>query len=175
MTTYATTFLMMPMDSVMLINTVTMGILVATIPIFGWMGDYLRMRSLKNVTTNRSSGNPLLKAACCGYMLLAIPLFWWLIESRSLEALWTLQITFAIVMGAVYGLVPFTIAQSFPREIRYTASGLSFNISVALFGGTAPLLVTKLISVTDVLLIPAIYLSLVGVIGLIAVRRTKIQ
>lgn len=175
MTTFATSFLNMPLDSVMMINTATMFILVGAIPCFGWLADTLRMRSLDRDPSGENLGNPVLVFACCVYMLMSIPLFWWLIESQSLQALWTLQLVFAIAMGAVYGGVPVTIAQSFPRNVRYTASGLAFNISVALFGGTAPLLATTLINKTDVLLVPAIMLSLVGVVSLIAVRRTKMH
>jgi MHS family proline/betaine transporter-like MFS transporter len=167
MTTYATSFLKMPMESVLMINTVTMGILVAAIPFFGWLGD--RLRGL----TGKNTGNPVLVGACLVYLFLSIPLFWYLIETRTLSALWALQIVFAIAMGAVYGVIPVTVAGSFPKAIRYTASGLSFNISVALFGGTAPLLVTSLINKTGVLMVPAFMLSLVGLLSLIAVKTTK--
>lgn len=175
MTTFATVFLNMPLDSVMLINTATMFVLVAAIPCFGWLADTLRMHSLKRDPSGETIGNPVLTGACYAYIMCSIPLFWWLIDSCSLEALWTFQLVFAIAMGAVYGSVPVTIAQSFPRNVRYTASGLSFNISVALFGGTAPLLATALIKQTDILMIPAFMLTLVGILSLIAVRKTKMH
>ena len=175
MTTFATAFLNMPLDSVMLINTVTMFALVAAIPCFGWLADRLRMRKLEQDPSGNTLGNPVLTGACYAYIFLSIPLFWWLIGTCSLQALWAFQLVFALAMGAVYGSVPVTIAQSFPRNVRYTASGLSFNISVALFGGTAPLLATALIKQTDILMIPAFMLTIVGIVGLIAVRKTKMH
>lgn len=173
MTTYATTFLKMATDYVMLINTVTMFILVATIPAFGYLTDIFRTKQLKKDPSCKKIKNPVLNFACLTYLLGSIPLFWWLVEGRSFEALWALQILFAIAMGAVYGSVPVTISQSFPRSIRYTASGLSFNLSVALFGGTSPLLATLLIHETGDFLIPAYILTFVGFLCFIVLRRIR--
>jgi MHS family proline/betaine transporter-like MFS transporter len=175
MTTYASSFLSMPLESVLFINTVTMGILVGVIPIFGWLGDRMRMKTLQENPLQPVKGNPLLVGASCAFIFLSPPLYWWLIETQSTTALWCLQIVFAITMGAVYGAVPITISQSFPRNVRYTASGLSFNLSVALFGGTAPFIVTTLIKQTNILMIPAVIISLVGILSLIAVRKTTLR
>lgn len=157
MTTFATVFLGMPNYEVQLINTVTMGLLVATIPMFGWLGD-------------RWGAVAILKAVSIGFFGFSIPLFFWLVSTRSLDALWAFQIVFAILMGAVYGAAPITISNLFPREVRYTAAGLSFNVSIAIFGGTAPLVITTLVGQTDSLMIPAFALALVGAVSFLALR-----
>lgn len=156
MTTYATIFLSMPDSNVRMINTATMALLVCTIPFFGWLGD-------------RWGARRVLMGASLSFAALSIPLYSWLIETKSSEALWGIQLTFAVLMGAVYGVVPATISLLFPHNVRYTATGLAFNTSIAVFGGTAPFVVTSLIGKTGNLLIPALMLSLVGIVSLICI------
>lgn len=160
MTTFATVFLMMPVQNVQFINAMTMALLVVTIPFFGWLGD-------------RWGARLILKIVSLGYLGFSMPLFWWLVTTKSVEALWSFQLVFAILMGAVYGAAPITISNLFPREVRYTAAGLSFNVSIAVFGGTAPLVITGLIGQTDSLMIPAFALTLVGAVSFISLGVGK--
>ncbi len=48
--------------------------------------------------------------------------------------------------------------------------GIGFNFAVAAFGGTTPLVTEALVSVTGNDLVPAYYLMLAGVIGLVTVK-----
>lgn len=149
MTTYATTFLHLESSSVLLINTLTMASLVLIIPFAGFLGD-------------QYGAAALLKKVSLGFLFLSLPLFFWLSTWPSLTALFVLQSIFAILVGAAYGTLPMTIVSIFPHFVRYTACGLAFNISVAVFGGTAPFVVTSLIHSTQWLIIPGLILSLVG-------------
>ncbi|MFE5398328.1 glycine betaine/L-proline transporter ProP [Streptomyces sp. NPDC056568] len=63
-----------------------------------------------------------------------------------------------------------TLPALFPTAVRYAAMGIGFNFAVAAFGGTTPLLTEALVSVTDNDLVPAFYLMVAGVIGLVTVR-----
>ncbi|MFG2789636.1 MFS transporter [Streptomyces sp. NPDC048419] len=63
-----------------------------------------------------------------------------------------------------------TLPALFPTAVRYAAMGIGFNIAVAAFGGTTPLVTAALVSVTGDDLMPAYYLMLAGVIGLITVK-----
>lgn len=162
MTTFATLFLKMPEESVLFWNTASMGSLVVLIPFFGWLGDMIGPKKI-------------LGCVCLGFLLLSVPLYSHLIETRSIEALALLQMVFSVLMGAAYGTLPVTVATSFPRHIRYTAAGLSFNISVACFGGTAPFVVTTLIDRLGSLYIPSIMIAIVGIIGLLCLRGIKLR
>lgn len=158
MTTYATHFLELPQRKVFLINTICMASLVVFIPFFGWLGDKIGQKRL-------------LQGACCCYVLLPIPFYTWLIQHPSLTALVILQAVFSIVIGAVYGGLPAMVVTAFPKNIRYTACGLAFNISVAVFGGTSPFIVTGLIKITGLLIVPALMLSVVGVVSFLSLRK----
>lgn len=157
MTTYATLFLKMPEESVLFWNTVSMGTLVIFIPLFGWLGDQIGAKKI-------------LGGVCVSFMILAWPLYSWLIESRDIMALATLQVIFSCLMGAAYGTLPILVTKAFPAPVRYTAAGVSFNVCVAVFGGTAPYVVTSLINSTQNLFIPAIAIVLVGLLAGIALK-----
>lgn len=160
MTTFATLFLKLPEESVLFWNTVSMGSLVIFIPLFGWLGD-------------RMGHKKILNGVCLGFLLLAYPLYHYVITSSQIGALAVLQLAFSVLMGAAYGTLPIMVATAFPQHVRYTAAGLSFNMSVACFGGTAPFVVTTLIDKTASLYVPAIVLSIVGAIGLICLKGMK--
>ncbi len=74
-----------------------------------------------------------------------------------------------ISLGAVSANVVTSVLMSemFSTDVRYTASGLSYNITYAIFGGTAPYLATWLVMTTGNTLAPAIYVTIVAVIALV--------
>ena len=65
------------------------------------------------------------------------------------------------------------IVELFPTRVRYSAYGLGYNISSALFGGTAPLLMTWLISSTGNIYMPAFYAVITALGTLAAVSTVK--
>lgn len=77
-----------------------------------------------------------------------------------------LLIMFGTVTANVVTAVLLT--EVFPTRVRYTASGVTYNVAYALFGGTAPYIATWLIDVTGNPLSPAIYLTIIAVGAFIA-------
>ncbi|WOF23641.1 MFS transporter [Microbacterium betulae] len=65
--------------------------------------------------------------------------------------------TMAVVFAGHTAVIHILIVELFPTRIRYSAYGLGYNISSALFGGTAPLLMTWLIGLTGNVYMPAFY------------------
>jgi MHS family proline/betaine transporter-like MFS transporter len=61
-----------------------------------------------------------------------------------------------------------TLPALFPTRIRYGALSISFNVSVSLFGGTTPLIASALVEKTHDKMVPAYYLMIAGLIGLIS-------
>jgi MFS transporter, MHS family, proline/betaine transporter len=59
------------------------------------------------------------------------------------------------------------LSETFPTRTRYTASAITYNMAYTIFGGTAPLMATWLISTTGSNLSPAFYLMVVAVLGLV--------
>jgi MHS family proline/betaine transporter-like MFS transporter len=52
----------------------------------------------------------------------------------------------------------------FPTDMRYTASSMCYNITFAIFGGTAPYLAIWLTAQTGSYLAPAFYVTVVAVL-----------
>jgi MHS family proline/betaine transporter-like MFS transporter len=74
-----------------------------------------------------------------------------------------------LAMGAVLsGVVTAPLlSEVFATKTRYTASAITYNLAYTIFGGTAPLVATWLISVTGTNLSPAYYLIAVSIFAMI--------
>jgi MHS family proline/betaine transporter-like MFS transporter len=64
--------------------------------------------------------------------------------------------------------MPAALPALFPTRVRYGALSIGFNVSVALFGGTTPLIVAALITATGSTLMPAVYLMFGAAVGAVA-------
>eukprot|EP01132_Coremiostelium_polycephalum_P009950 gene9950-12201_t len=69
----------------------------------------------------------------------------------------------AVLCGVVTAAL---LSETFPTRTRYTASAITYNMAYTIFGGTAPLVATWLISTTGSNLSPAFYLIAVAVLAL---------
>ncbi|EME20223.1 MFS transporter [Rhodococcus qingshengii] len=74
----------------------------------------------------------------------------------------------AVIFAGHTAVIHILIVELFPTRVRYSAYGLGYNISSALFGGTAPLLMTWLIPEFGIY-VPAFYAVITAVGTLIAV------
>ncbi|WP_337060655.1 MFS transporter [Kineococcus sp. G2] len=81
--------------------------------------------------------------------------------------------TMAVVFAGHTAVIHILIVELFPTRIRYSAYGLGYNISSALFGGTAPLLMTWLIGTTGNVYMPAFYAVVTALGTLAAVSTVK--
>ena len=79
----------------------------------------------------------------------------------------------AVVFAGHTAVIHILIVELFPTRIRYSAYGLGYNISSALFGGTAPLLMTWLIGLTGNIYMPAFYAVVTSLGTLFAVLTVK--
>lgn len=81
------------------------------------------------------------------------------------------------ILGFIYGMYaggPFTaMSELFPGSVRVTGLSVAYNISVAVFGGTAPFLDTYLVRVTGVQLLPVFILMGMAVITIVTTRAFK--
>ncbi|WP_296261450.1 MULTISPECIES: MFS transporter [unclassified Pseudomonas] len=102
------------------------------------------------------------------------PMFVWLNHFPSVSTLLMVQAVVGVLIAASLGPIPAMLADIFPTRIRGTGLALSYNFSVTLFGGFAPLIVTWMIDATGSKLAPSFYVvatSLVSVIAVIILGR----
>ncbi|WP_167629682.1 MFS transporter [Listeria valentina] len=101
-----------------------------------------------------------------GLILFAIPAFLLLRDDNTLTVFLGLLLL-ALCLSCFEGTVPSMLPTLFFTDVRYRALSVSFNVSVSIFGGTTPMIASFLIDKTHNNLMPAFYLVLVGLIGMI--------
>lgn len=103
------------------------------------------------------------------YLLLILPVYFWIIEARTPLALiaGSVALGFTGAMGA--GAFYTAVTESMPKRIRGGAFATIYATAIALFGGTTQLVVTWLIKVTGSPMAPAWYLMGAMAIGQVAV------
>jgi MHS family proline/betaine transporter-like MFS transporter len=90
---------------------------------------------------------------------MSVPLFSFLLSAPSLGHLFAIQVLANIVFAFMAAPIPGLLAAMFPTAVRSTGMAVAYNLSVALFGGLAPLTVTWLTGLTGSRLTPAWYLT----------------
>jgi MHS family proline/betaine transporter-like MFS transporter len=117
--------------------------------------------------TDRIGRKRLLMAVSVVYFLTAWPIFWVLTQPGFNNVLAAVTL-FSVVIGFYIGAAPTVFVELFPTAVRYTGMSLSYNISAALFGGTAPLVETWLVKETGMNTVPAFYIMLCAMLSFIA-------
>lgn len=160
MTTYAITVLSLPSTSAM-IAAILVGICTF---LGGVAGGYMADRY-----------DPIIVSVVprIVLILIVIPIFQYLITEPSLNTLLLTTLIMAglsaFSVGAIFG----ALANAIPVAQRGIALSVGYALIIALFGGTAQLVVTWLISVTGNALVPAYYIvmaALLSLLGLIWLR-----
>ncbi|MBI6853695.1 MFS transporter [Pseudomonas cichorii] len=104
--------------------------------------------------------------ACVLLMLVVFPSF--LMASSGSFAASIVGVMLLAVGAVLCGVVTAALlSETFPTRTRYTASAITYNMAYTLFGGTAPLVATWLISTTGSNLSPAFYLIAVAALALV--------
>jgi len=162
MPTYVHKELGFSQDTSTLATSVMLVVYIAAIFLMGHLSDSFGRRRM-------------LIAACIAFIVLTIPLFVVMTKAAGLLAAVILcQIVFAIALTANDGTLATFLAESFPTNVRYSGFALSFNGANALLGGTTPFIVTWLIEVTGSPLAPAVYLTVISLIAMFAIFRSRI-
>ena len=164
LTTYFTQVVKIPKNQALTINTISMCVAMLVIPLAGTISDRIGRR-------------PLMVGTAAAILLLALPLFR-MIHHPTFAVMLTGQLSLAILFSFYSGAAPAASAESFIGRVRCTGTALSHNLTMALLGGTAPLVITWLIASTGNELSPAIYLmgaALVSGIVAFGIRETAYQ
>ncbi len=109
---------------------------------------------------------PLLTSTV-GFLLFSYPIFLFL-SSGSLIPIIVAYTLFSILLGMSAGAIMYSIIKCFPVSTRFSGSCISFNLSMSLFGGTAPLLALYLTKLTHHQTAPALLLILTAIFTLIS-------
>ncbi|SIO85391.1 MFS transporter [Nocardiopsis sp. JB363] len=138
----------------------------------GGMVFILATVALVGHLSDRVGRRPVLFSGSLLSIVLSLPAFW-LMQQGNLWAVAFGVVVLAITLVHFSGAGPGALPAFFPTKVRYGALAVSFNVSVALFGGTTPLVSESLIQATGNLYAPAWLLMAAGVVGVLVVWRMR--
>jgi len=133
-----------PVDHALLVNCAAMVVLMAAIPLGGVVSDWIGRRAV-------------ILFCAASLAVVAYPLFH-LVDHGRLGSALAAQIVFAVLLGGATGPAPAAMVERFPTRLRYTGVAIGYNLSLSLFGGTAPLVATWIVGRTGEITSPAFFL-----------------
>jgi len=155
MTTYAQHTLHVAAPLAFATTVVSNGIGIAAAFLGGWLAD-------------RRGRWPIMVWPQLVALLITYPIFLWVVESRNSAALLGGLGLLALIGSIPYSAFYVGLTEGLPKHIRGGAFATIYAVAIAIFGGTAQLVVAWLTEVTGNALAPAWYLLLATAVGLFA-------
>lgn len=140
-------------------SVVSMCVICALIPVLGAMSD-------------RFGRRPVLGASCGLALVLSYPLFLLMGHGSPIMAVLA-HVGLGIILAIFLGPTLVAMNEMFTTRARYSGFSLGYNLSVSAFGGTAPFLVTLLVTQTGHDASPAFYIMAAAAITLLIVVTAK--
>lgn len=142
------------------LNALAMLAYTILLPIMGRVGDRVGRR-------------PMLFAGLAAILVLALPAFL-LVTSGNVGLALIGQLIFVVAI-TIYGGGCYTFfVEVFDTRTRFTSAAFSYNLGYALFGGTAPLIGTALVSATKIPYSPAFYVMGFAVLVLLLMFALRV-
>ncbi|MGB2692884.1 MAG: MFS transporter [Thermodesulfobacteriota bacterium] len=157
--TYSIRFGNMSISQILNINTMNLAIITLFLPISAYLSD-------------RIGRKPSLITGCAGMIVVGFFLFT-TFSGDSLTHKIIVQLVGGLFMVLFAGAFAPFMVESFPTRVRMSGISLGNVIGFSVFGGSAPLVASYLISSTGIINAPGIYLAICSVISLIAVITIK--
>ena len=152
MPTYLEHYIGLSLTGALAIECVLLFAMLFTVPIAGICGDYFTRKKILLITS-------------IAVMLLVLPCFY-LLQTKSL-LLVMLSLGIATILSSLdQGNTLTATVENCPENVRYSGIAFSYNLGNALFGGTAPLIVS-LLTENKGLITPAYYLIFMAGISFI--------
>ncbi|WP_083282829.1 MFS transporter [Humibacillus sp. DSM 29435] len=146
----------------------TQAYLATTVALVTYIGFIL----LTGMASDRYGRKRVLITASVLFVLFTVPLFM-LLDTSNFAVILLVQIALGAMLTLNDGTLPSFLAELFPTKNRYSGFAVSFNLSNALFGGTAPFVATLLITKTGSDLAPGFYLMAAAFVSLVAVAYSR--
>jgi MFS transporter, MHS family, proline/betaine transporter len=110
------------------------------------------------ILSDRVGRKPMILAAAVPLAVFSYPIFLWMRAGTFASAL-VAGLAFAISIASFSGCMAAAMAELFPTRTRYSGVAMGYNVGMAIFGGTAPLIATALIKLTGDVASPGLYIA----------------
>jgi MHS family proline/betaine transporter-like MFS transporter len=135
-------------------------VLTVLTPIMGWLSDRIGRKAV-------------LLMSSVGYLVVAYPLFRFLVGTPTGMGLVLTQSVASVLLAMYAGPLCAVLAELFPTKVRFTALSIGYSLAVTIFGGFAPFIATFLIRQTGSLVSPALYVVAAAIISTITLLLIK--
>ncbi|MEU6409761.1 MFS transporter [Microbispora sp. NPDC046933] len=149
----------LPLAEALTTNVIALAVEVPLIVLAGWLSDRVGRR-------------PLMIGATAVFTVGTYPMFL-LATGGTMAGALTGQLLFVITFAALCGPMAALFVEMFPTRVRSSAFSSSYNVAVALFGGTAPFVNTFLATRTGSHVAPAYYLTVGAVVSLVLLATVR--
>lgn len=149
----------------------TVGMDASTVLTLMFVGQLVMMLiiPLAGSRSDKIGRRPMWFISLIGLFVMAVPMY-----MVMANGFWFAMLGFA-VLGLLYlpqlATISATFPALFPTQVRYSGFAITYNVSTALFGGTAPMVNELLINSTGNVLMPAFYMMAACLVGLVAVWK----
>lgn len=127
---------------------------------------------ISSYLSNKVGRKPILLISILGMSVSSVFLYELMLSDNIYHVLLS-QATFAIFIGMFMGVIGVVMVELFDKNIRMSAVSVAFNLSFAIFGGTAPMVATWLIHTSHDNLSISWYLSISSIISFFVVLTLK--
>lgn len=152
MPTYLERYIGFPLQKALALQSGLLVAMLFLVPLAGFCGDYFTRKKMLIVTA-------------LSMMLFVIPCFYLLQTDSTVIIVMVLGMA-AVLSSFEQGNTLTAVVENCPANVRYSGIAFSYNLGMALFGGTAPLIVTLLTEQVS-LLAPSYYLLIMASVSLL--------
>jgi len=149
-----------PLKTVMLINVTCQLLLAILLPLLGFISDKIGRKFI-------------LMSGIIGMILFAHLVFY-LLQQHSIWLVFFGEFIFVLMLAPILATIMTALAEMFSIHNRNSSISLGYNISQAVFGGTAPFVALQLTTSTGNLYAPAWYLIIIAGIALFTLLKIKL-
>ncbi|WP_310619059.1 MFS transporter [Flexibacterium corallicola] len=143
------------------ISTLNLIVLAISIPVIGHITDKVGIR-------------PVLIFSSVVMIIIIVP-SWWLMHRPDLGLVFIGQFALAIINAPLYALSVSVLTLMAPAHLRCSTVAIAYNICMAVFGGTTPMVITYLIRQSGDIYIPTYYVLTTSVIALLVIWRVPMH
>lgn len=136
----------------LLVNTLSLVVVLFSKGFGGWLSDHVGRRFLMLLLTIAMMG-------------LVYPMLRVMMRAPIEQFIWA-QVLMAVPLGMALGLQGSMVVELYPLRTRVTSMSFGYSLTLAIAGGTAPLVSTWLINAGGRDLAPAYYILALGLLGL---------
>ncbi|MGJ8515060.1 glycine betaine/L-proline transporter ProP [Carnimonas bestiolae] len=135
------------------------------------MAVMIIIQPFMGLATDRFGRRPVIFSGCLGFLIFSIPCFM-MLHSDSIAVIFAGLMIMGAFQTCFTASMASTLPALFPTAIRYGAIAVALNISTSLFGGTTPLFSTWLVDTFGNDMLPAYYMMITAVIGMVMILIT---